>query len=118
MDWTEKAREFLEQHKFIQAAHIASFASEVERLTRQGNNQRYGYEGIKHCCTVCASKNRCHVCGDPTQMACSDCRIDLQTTVFVCSKKSCRDEHETKCRGTAVKVGGVAVASSQGGEQK
>ena len=61
MDWTEKAREFLEQHKFIQAAHIADFASEVERLTRQQPDNSYLRQCVKEgpncdCVNVCKYK--------------------------------------------------------------
>ena len=37
----------------------------------------------------------CSVCGQPTNLACSDCRIDFQTTIYVCP--SCIDRHEEKC---------------------
>ncbi|MDB5612092.1 MAG: hypothetical protein JWP25_8992 [Bradyrhizobium sp.] len=42
------------------------------------------------------TKAPCCVCGDPTILACSDCAIDSggQTSVHVCSKGACRDEHE------------------------
>lgn len=56
-----------------------------------------GYEQEKRCCTVCDAKKRCSICNDATLYACSDCRIDLATTVYVCSKSSCRDLHELKC---------------------
>src|SRR5690349_5759542 len=39
----------------------------------------------------------CSVCGDATDLACSDCRIDFQTSVYVCRKPECRDQHETRC---------------------
>ena len=39
----------------------------------------------------------CSVCGNPTNLVCSDCVIDLHTEVFVCSTRSCRDQHEMKC---------------------
>jgi hypothetical protein len=51
----------------------------------------------KRCCTSCDAKRLCHVCGNTTQMACSDCRIDLGVTIYVCAKTACRDTHETKC---------------------
>ena len=54
----------------------------------------------KRCCTVCDSKKVCHVCGTQTLLACSDCRINFQATVYVCSKPACRDEHERKCYGS------------------
>lgn len=40
---------------------------------------------------------KCSVCADPTPMACSDCAIDLHTTVYVCSKSECRKAHDTVC---------------------
>jgi hypothetical protein len=43
------------------------------------------------------AEHKCSVCGTPTGLACSDCRIDLQTTVYVCQSADCRDEHEKKC---------------------
>lgn len=56
-----------------------------------------GIQQVKRCCTSCDSKQLCHVCGDQTQFACSDCRIDLGSSVYICSKKECRDAHESKC---------------------
>jgi hypothetical protein len=41
----------------------------------------------------------CHVCGESTQIACSDCQINFSATVYVCSKASCRDAHDIKCYG-------------------
>jgi len=37
----------------------------------------------------------CSVCKHPTSLACSDCRIDLQTTVYVCP--TCRRHHDEVC---------------------
>lgn len=45
------------------------------------------------------AKKVCHVCGDKTDLACSNCAINFLATVHVCSKSSCRDEHERKCYG-------------------
>lgn len=39
----------------------------------------------------------CSICSIYTELACSDCQIDLRTTVYVCSKPSCRTEHDKKC---------------------
>lgn len=39
----------------------------------------------------------CSICSDATDMACADCRIDLNTTVYVCFKSECRDRHEQNC---------------------
>ena len=58
----------------------------------------YGYSELadtinslaEHICTVCKGDNE-------EWLACSDCRIDLQTTVYVCSSTTCRDEHEQVC---------------------
>lgn len=55
------------------------------------------YEELKRCCTVCDRKKKCHVCGEQTLFACSDCRINFQATVYVCAKDSCQDAHEQKC---------------------
>lgn len=58
------------------------------------------YRSEKHCCTVCNGKRRCHVCGDQTLLACSDCAINFAAVVYVCEKTECRDEHERKCYGS------------------
>jgi hypothetical protein len=42
-------------------------------------------------------KKVCTVCGDETEYGCADCRISFRTTIFVCGKPSCRDEHEKVC---------------------
>lgn len=55
------------------------------------------YSDDKACCTICDAKKVCTICGDQTLLACSDCRIDFQTTVYVCRKPCCRDAHEEKC---------------------
>ena len=39
----------------------------------------------------------CHVCGNDTQMACSDCRIDFGVSIHVCMKPECITAHELKC---------------------
>jgi hypothetical protein len=39
----------------------------------------------------------CSICGQPTRMACADCRIIFKTAIYVCEKKACRIEHEKKC---------------------
>ena len=44
-----------------------------------------------------ARTGKCTICGKPTELACSDCQIDLRTTVYVCSTYECRKEHEQKC---------------------
>jgi len=44
----------------------------------------------------------CSVCGEVTDMACSDCRIDFQKTVYVCRKTACRDTHEQRCPASTV----------------
>ena len=98
MDWTKKAREFLEQHKFIQAAHIASFASEVERLTRQAQSQALQQLAELTSADVYTPHGmyddmRCFFCGADEGM-----------------------DHKDDCTWILARSG-VAVASSQGGEQ-
>jgi len=90
MDWTKKAREFLEQHKFIQAAHIASFASEVERLTMER-----------------AAKAQCGECrkGDTPELIGG---TYLHTMLGF-------DDRTEHCSASRIRL--LAVASSQGGEQ-
>lgn len=41
----------------------------------------------------------CSVCGEQTDLACSDCKIDNGEIVYVCQKTACRDKHEAdrKC---------------------
>lgn len=58
---------------------------------------REAYLAERRCCSQCDAKKRCHVCDEPTLFACSDCQIDFHATVYVCAKRSCRDEHERKC---------------------
>lgn len=57
------------------------------------------YQQSKPCCTICDRQKRCHVCGDQTLFACSNCQINFAATVYVCAKSACRDEHERKCAG-------------------
>lgn len=57
------------------------------------------YTELKRCCTICDARKVCHVCGEQTLFACSDCRINFAATVYVCTKPACRDEHERKCYG-------------------
>lgn len=57
------------------------------------------YNHTNRCCTICDAKKVCHVCGEQTLWACSDCRINFATTIYVCQKPACRDEHELKCIG-------------------
>lgn len=40
---------------------------------------------------------RCTVCGQETELACSDCQIVLNTTVYVCKELRCRNAHDRKC---------------------
>ncbi len=49
------------------------------------------------------SSTPCHVCGEQTDLCCSDCAIDLAAKVYVCSKRDCRVYHDTKCPGTREK---------------
>lgn len=38
----------------------------------------------------------CSVCGQPTDLACSDCAIETGRTVHVCKRSECRDQHEKR----------------------
>ena len=58
------------------------------------------YAAEKRCCTVCEARKCCHVCGDQTLFASSDCQINFNATVYVCGKRACREEHERKCYGS------------------
>lgn len=51
----------------------------------------------KPCCTICDAKKTCHICGQQTLMACSDCRIDFGISIYVCNKPECQKKHESKC---------------------
>lgn len=51
----------------------------------------------KKCCNVCDRKKVCHICGDQTLMACSDCRINFKAVVYVCKKVECRKAHDRRC---------------------
>ena len=44
-----------------------------------------------------AEVRQCTVCGAEATLACSDCKIDLHTTVYVCAKTVCQRRHEEKC---------------------
>ena len=49
-------------------------------------------------------KSPCTICYAPTDLACSDCQIDLKKTVHVCTSRTCRDAHEAVCTGKSVQV--------------
>lgn len=44
-----------------------------------------------------AAMSKCHICGRPTRLACSDCRIDFAKSIYVCESEECRDKHDMKC---------------------
>lgn len=69
--------------------------AEAKRIVREPK-----YETERYCCTVCAKKKKCHVCGAVTEYACSDCAIDLRMAVYVCATTECRHAHEEKCPAT------------------
>jgi hypothetical protein len=66
-------------------------------------------KNLKSCCTVCDAKKRCHVCGDQTLLACSDCQINLAATVYVCGKRECRMRHDELCSGTRAPLAGMGA---------
>lgn len=67
----------------------------VSLLSESGATEHYKAE--KRCCTVCDRKKTCHVCGQQTLYACSDCRIDFGVTIYVCANRKCQAAHELKC---------------------
>lgn len=54
---------------------------------------------LKRCCTVCDARKVCHVCGEQTLWACSDCQINLKAAVYVCGRRECRERHDRMCSG-------------------
>lgn len=64
-------------------AKAAEYKREIERLERE--------------LAESTSRKVCHVCGDSTELCCSDCKIDFGASVYVCHKPECRDKHEEKC---------------------
>lgn len=53
---------------------------------------------------------QCHICGSSTLMCCSDCAINFSAKVYVCSKPSCRDEHQRKCYGDSARAAVIDAA--------
>lgn len=89
---------------------IRRLSAENERLSAEHCEHATGDERGNMVCTEverlkaeleAATKERriCSVCGDATDLCCSDCRINFQTTIYVCRKPACRDEHGIKCYG-------------------
>ena len=54
----------------------------------------------KSCCTICDAKKRCSVCETQTLLCCSDCRVDLKSSIYVCGSLTCGKSHDKKCPGT------------------
>lgn len=51
-------------------------------------------------CKCTAKAHHCHICEKPTDVACSDCAINLNATVYVCVSSTCRQTHEySYCSG-------------------
>lgn len=80
--------------------HIEKAYAEAARMIRAlAPLDTEKYKAEKRCCSVCDRKKVCHVCGEQTLLACSDCQINFAATVYVCQKSACRDAHERKCFG-------------------
>lgn len=58
----------------------------------------------------------CHICGGQTQLACSDCQINLAATVYVCSKGDCRRAHDRVCSGERQPAAALTPASPASAE--
>jgi len=79
----EEALLYVEQHK-----DDASFA--IKLPDGSWYDWETGIESVSYA-------GPCSVCGEICDLACSDCRIDFQKTIYVCRKKTCRDAHDKVC---------------------
>src|SRR5271157_1585780 len=82
----------------VQAERIYAIALGKSKEKIKKPWEHFGIKGIK----VEPTKGNCVVCDNITEWACSDCRIDTQTTVWVCNRTKCRDEHEKVCTHQSV----------------
>jgi hypothetical protein len=54
-------------------------------------------------------RGSCHICKEPTEQTCTDCKINLDATVYICQKVACMDEHEKYyCSGPNRQIRSVA----------
>ncbi len=83
----------------VQAERIYSIAQGKSKEKIKKPWEHFKIRGI----TVTRTNGNCVVCGELTDWACSDCRIDTQETVWVCNKSVCRDKHEEKCTRARVR---------------
>ena len=111
MDWNEKGREFLEQHKFIQAAHMASFASEVERLTLERAGKPEGASNRQ-------LRNKIRYLNQRIEVLLAELVVARAPRSM--TSKAVVESGETVIKSTPNEDLGrwCAVASSQGGERK
>jgi hypothetical protein len=107
IDILEKELQFLDQKGLPLYATASNIRRALHLLTSPAEESKPlpsepaegDYEKTKRCCTVCDARKKCHVCDAVTDLACSDCRINFGVTIYVCSKRECRNAHEVKCYG-------------------
>lgn len=78
--------------------------SEKERfeheMSKQGTNWKQPSEGEPSPSSVAEQPQPnvkggpCSVCGETTEWACADCKIDKRFTVWLCHRRECREKHE------------------------
>lgn len=89
-DWEAKVETAEAAARTLQT-RVTDLEAELEAMTEdrdlwQGDHNETCPNVPEKCCSVCA---------EPTETACSDCRIDFGVTIYVCAKD--RAEHEKKC---------------------
>lgn len=93
-----------------EAARLADQIAQWRRMVEDrlvGTSKSDGHVALDAICKITlrsappqnSAEAACHVCGDATPLACSDCRLNFKAIVSVCRKATCRDEHERKCWG-------------------
>lgn len=78
----------------LEYAGFQNVTADGPRVTFYFHDQQYE---VRAASTPAEAQPRCFYCQEPTDLACSDCRITLGAVVSVCAKTSCRDEHERNC---------------------
>lgn len=88
------------------AEGIVSEVDEIEARLRGpvncwlNNNQQSDFARLIVLARSGEHRRVCSVCGEGTELCCSDCRMNFATAVHVCKKSSCREAHELKCFGS------------------
>jgi hypothetical protein len=58
--------------------------------------ERREYNGAMRELKYMGEYGSCSVCNRRTVWACSDCRDKIEEPIYLCNKKTCRDEHEKR----------------------